>query len=723
MENKSSQQPAHNDDIISLSEVVGIILGGKWWIASAAAVFMVLSLVYLRLATPVYRADALIQVESNKSPLGSLVEMDMSDTFTGDSSAATEIEILRSRFILGQVVKSEKLNIVARPKYFPVIGEAVARRFRPDYNNNELFNSPLFGMGSFAWGGEAINVERFTVPVEGQKYTLTALKDNSYALDLNGELVLKGTVGESAVSRDQQVRLFVSRLNARPGTRFELTRQPVVNAIGSLSGRLSASERGRQTGILTLAMTGPDVQANNRHLNAIANQYLRQNIERVSAEAQNSLDFLENQLPEIQAQLKASESRLNRFQQENQTVDLPLETKAVLDQVVNIESQLAQLELQIQQMGKRYTHSHPLMVELLQQKSYLEGMRNKFVNQTAHLPTTQQEVMRLSRDVEVNTVVYTELLNKAQELRIVRASAVGNVRILDSAMSAIAPVKPKKRLVFVLATLLGGMLGTGIVFIREIMRQGVKKPEEIESRTGLPVYATVAESEQMHVLERNARKQGKGFVLADVAPADLSVEALRSLRTNLAFALMEAENNRIMITGPASGVGKSFVSTNLAMLLSENNQRVLLIDADMRKGNINRSIGQARENGLAEIIAGKLEPEAAIHSFNADLDVMTCGYYPPNPSELLMTPAFKELLEKVSAEYDAVIVDTPPILAVTDPVIVGKLCATNFMVVRAHRNPIREVQYACSRFELSGIHIKGCVLNGMIRSSFRYGYY
>ena len=331
--------------------------------------------------------------------------------------------------------------------------------------------------------------------------------------------------------------------------------------------------------------------------------------------------------------------------------------------------------------------------------------------------------MRLARDVEVNTLVYTELLNKSQELKIVKASAVGNVRILDSALSAIEAVKPKKALIFVLATLLGGMLGTGMVFIREMMKQGVKTPEEIESRTGLSVYATVSESDQMKVLERNAKKQGGSCLLAKMAPADLSIEELRSLRTNLVFALMEAENNRIMITGPAPGVGKSFISANLALLLAESNQKVLLIDADLRKGHINRQIDKPRENGLAEVIAGKLTASAAVCSVNDNLDVLTCGYYPPNPSELLMTPAFKQLLEEASAQYDVVVIDTPPILAVTDPVIVGKLCATNFMVVRAHQNPIREVVYAASRFEQNGVKIKGCVLNGMIQTSSRYGNY
>ena len=297
MENNSTHRADASDDIISLSEIVGIILNGKWWIASATGIFMLASLAYLWLATPVHRADALIQVESQKSPLGSLV--DMGEAFAGESAAVTEIEVIRSRFILGRVAETEKLNIVAEPDYFPVLGKAVARRFTP--GTDQAFNSPLLGMSGYAWGGESIAIERFKVPTEGESYTLVAGESGKYLLTLNGQKVLEGRVGESATSSARDVRLFISKLEARPGTRFNLAKLPMIRAIGGLSSRLSVSEKGRNTGILSLAITGPDKQANKRHLNAIAQRYLRQNVERVSAEAQNSLVFLEAQLPDVRA--------------------------------------------------------------------------------------------------------------------------------------------------------------------------------------------------------------------------------------------------------------------------------------------------------------------------------------------------------------------------------------------------------------------------------------
>ncbi len=721
---QQTQRPA---DVISLSEILEIILNGKCWIIGSTVLFAVGALFYLWIATPIYSANALVQVESQKSPLGGLVEM--SEAFSGESPSEAEIEVIRSRFVLGRVVENEKLNIVAQPDYFPVIGEAIARRYRPEPDSTERFNSPLLWMSSFAWGGERIQVARFNVPegLRDEGFTLVAGENGQYELRFDDQTVLHGRVGELSSTGSTSttiggIELFVTQLEARPGTHFTLAKLPLISAVQNLQERLSVSEKGKKTGVLSLSITGPSPAENRQTLEAVIQRYLRQNVERVSAEAQNSLEFLEAQLPEVKAEVELAESRLNRYRLENQTVDLTLETQAVLEQAVTIDTELAQLDIQIQQMSQRYTPSHPIMIELANQRKFLEERKKAFIGETENLPQTQQEVLRLARDVEVNTLVYTELLNKAQELKIVRASAVGNVRILDHALSAIKPVKPKKALIAVLATLLGGMLGMGMVFVRDMLRQGVKTPEEVEAKTGLPVYATIPDSEQLKLLERNARKSGRGdFLLARSAPKDLAIESLRSLRTNLAFALMEAPNNRIMITGPSPGVGKSFVSANLAELLAETGKKVLLIGADLRKGHLHKNFGLPGDKGLADML---VDPALnTIVPAGENLHMIAGGKYPPNPSELLMSPNFTQLLEKVSAQYDVVIIDTPPVLAVTDAAIIGEQCGTTFMVVRAELNPAREIDYATKRLQQAGVNVRGAVLNGLVKTSSRYGNY
>ncbi|PJE78776.1 Tyrosine-protein kinase wzc [invertebrate metagenome] len=718
-----SRPTVADDDVISLSEILDILIKGKWWIAGATLFFAVCSLAYLWVATPVFQSDALVQVESQKSPVGALV--DMSDMLGSESPSEAEIEVIRSRFVLGEVVDDLTLDIVAKPDYFPIIGQAVARRFSPDAEANEPLNSPWLWFSGYAWGGEAVKIERFETPDSqiGKTYTLVTGENNRYELyDEDDEKILVGKVGLSAVSRDNQVRLFVSELIARPQTRFNVIRQPMVTAINHLSKRLSVSEKGKKTGVLSLSLSGPSSVHNSHILEAIIQRYVRQNVERVSAEAQNSLKFLEHQLPDMKKDVELAESKLHRFQQENQTVDLTMETQAVLDQAVDIDTQLAQLDMQIKQMGQRYTKSHPVMEELQLQRQLIVDRKNKFSDEARGLPKTQQEVMRLARDVQVNTEVYTELLNKAQELKIVKASAVGNVRILDHALSAIEAVKPKKSLIFVLAVLLGAMLGTGFVFLRTMLRQGVKTPEEIESKTGLSVYATVPVSEQNRLLERNSHKNGDSCLLACSAPDDLAVESLRSLRTNLAFAMMEEKDSRIMITGSSPTVGKSFVSANLALLLAESGKKVLLIDADMRKGRLHHYFAVHRGKGLSDILAGNAD-SSAIRGINEKCHLLTAGRIPPNPSELLMSQSFSAFLEKASDVYDVVLVDTPPILAVTDAAIIGRQCSQTFLVAWAEKNTASEISYAAKRLQQAKVNVKGCILNGMVHTSSRYGQY
>ncbi|MGI2027825.1 polysaccharide biosynthesis tyrosine autokinase [Endozoicomonas acroporae] len=726
MNEQQRQLNSRPDDVISLSEILAIILNGKWWIIGSTLLFSLGALFYLWIATPIYSANALVQVESQKSPLGGLVEM--SEAFAGESPSEAEIEVIRSRFVLGRVVDSEKKAIVVQPSYFPVIGQAIARRYRPEAEGNTPFNSPLLWLSSFAWGGERIQVDRFTVPeaFQGQPFTLVAGKDGQYQLIFDDQPVLNGRVGEpsssGATGTPRGIELFVTKLAARPGTEFTLAKQHFITAIDGLGQRLTVSEKGKKTGVLALGITGPERAENRKTLEAIIQRYLRQNVERVSAEAQNSLQFLEDQLPEVRSELELAESRLNRYRLENQTVDLTLETQAILEQAVDIDTELAKLDIQMQQMGQRYTSSHPIMIELKNQRQFLSNRKKEFLGATEDLPQTQQEVLRLARDVQVSTQVYTELLNRAQELKIVKASAVGNVRILDHSLSTIEPVKPKKALIAVLATLLGGMLGMGLVFVRDMLNQGVKTPEEVEAKTGLPVYATVPESEQLKVMERNARKgSAGGFVLARSAPRDLAIESLRSLRTNLAFALMEAPNNRIMLTGPSPDVGKSFVSSNLAELLAESGKKVLLIEADLRKGNLNKVFGVKSDNGLAEMLVNPTLN--AIMPVGENLHLIAGGKYPPNPSELLMSPNFTALLEKMSNQYDVVLIDTPPVLAVTDAAIIGEQCGTSFMVVRAELNPAREIEYATRRLQQAGVNVRGAVLNGLVKTASRYGNY
>ncbi|HFQ4952815.1 TPA: polysaccharide biosynthesis tyrosine autokinase [Vibrio vulnificus] len=708
-QNRSSVD--NSSDEIDLGKLLGILLDAKWIILVTTFLFAVGGVAVALLSTPIYKADALIQIEQKSSGGISSLVGDMGELFSQESSATTEIEIIKSRMILGDTVDKFNLTTVAEPKYLPVIGKGLAR---------------------IAGKVNQIEISRYTVPEYAQemKHTLVVLdaEKKTYQLVRGDEqVVLQGAAGELA--KNDGYELFVTELRSHNEQEFSLSQQSRLEAIEWLKKNLAISERGKQTGILMLSFEGENRNQISEILNHISQTYFLQNVERNSAEAEKSLTFLKGHLPDIKNSLTTAEDTLNRFRQDNESIDLGLEAKSTLDVMVKLEAQLNELTFKESEISQRFTKDHPAYRSLLDKRETLLKERERLNQQVQKLPKTQREVLRMTRDVEVNQQIYIQLLNKVQELSIIKAGTVGNVRILDEAQSYAKPVKPKKPLIVVLATLLGGMLSVALVLVKAALHRGVENPDEIE-QIGLSVYASVPKSNlQLELANKLARKKRNTdlTLLAESNPADLSIEALRGLRTSLHFAMMEAKNNVLMISGPAPGIGKSFVSTNFAAVAAKTGQKVLLIDADMRKGYLQQCFGLNWENGLSDLLSGKVTRDVAVQSAKVEnLDIITRGQVPPNPSELLMHPRFKELVDWASENYDLVIIDTPPVLAVTDPSIVGAIAGTTLMVARFGQNTVKEIDVARSRFEQAGIEVKGVILNAIEKkasSSYGYGYY
>ncbi|PTP07425.1 tyrosine-protein kinase [Vibrio splendidus] len=709
----SQQSHTDNSDEIDLGKLLGILLDAKWLIMLTTFAFAVFGIAFALLSTPIYKADALIQIEEKSSGGISSMVGDMGELFSQESSATTEVEIIKSRMILGETVDKFNLTTVTSPNYAPIVGKGFAR-LTGDINH--------------------IAVSRFTLPSYANSYAHTIqiidAEQGTYQLVRDDErVILQGKVGELATADDYS--LFVAGFESHNGFEFSIGKRSRLEAIEWLKKSLSLSEQGAQTGILKLSFEGENKQQISAILNHISQIYFLQNVKRNSAEAEKSLEFLESHLPGIKSELTGYEDVLNNYRQKNESIDLGLEAQSTLKVMVELEAQLNELTFKESDISQRFTKDHPAYKSLIDKRKTLLGERERLNKQVQKLPKTQREVLRMTRDVEVNQQIYIQLLNKVQELSIIKAGTVGNVRILDDAQAYARAVKPKKPLIVVLATLLGGMLSVAFVLVKAAFHRGVESPDQIE-QIGLPVYAAVPKSDlQIELTNRfkSKKQQTKGTqaLLAESNPADLSVEALRGLRTSLHFAMLEAKNNVLMISGPAPGIGKSFISTNFAAVAAKTGQKVLLIDADMRKGYLQQSFGVNWDNGLSDVLSGKQEFAQSVKTTPVEnLDIITRGQVPPNPSELLMHPRFAELMEWAAKEYDLVIVDTPPVLAVTDPSIVGAFAGTTLMVARYGQNTIKEIDVARNRFEQSGIEVKGVIFNAIEKkasSSYGYGYY
>lgn len=720
----SPAQQRNDDDEIDLGRLFGLLIDHKWLIAGITASFAALGVVYALLATPIYQADALLQVEKKSSGMPALGEM--SDIFATESEAATEIEIMKSRMVVGAVVDQLKLTDVVQPNYLPIIGNFLARR---------------------AEEKDQVLIEKLAVPNDqlGKALNLE-FNDRLFTLyDADGDEVLTGVIGSPAEKGDWLVHIADA---ATPNTNeFTLVKKSRLKAITDVQEALGVSERGRQTGILSASIQNADGNYAQTVLDAVANEYMLQNIRRNAAEAENSLEFLQRQIPTIKDNLNEAENKLNQYRLESESVDLTLETEGLLERLVELEKRINELTLKESEVSRLYTNQHPTYQALIEQKAELQADRNRLAEQIKDLPETQQQVLRYTRDVEVNQEIYLQLLNRMQELNVMKAGTVGNVRILDEAVVKPEPVAPKKPLIVVLATMLGGMLAVGIVFVRAMFNRGVESSEQLEQE-GINVYASVPKSDMQESMNEKLVKLAKrkqtdavrAPLLAKEDPTDLAIESLRGLRTSLHFAMLEARNNIIMISGPSPGVGKSFVTGNLAAVLAQAGSRVLLIDGDIRRGYLHNMMNANNDNGLADLLVARRStpgggPDVSDIADSVDyapyiqsgyienLDFMPRGTSAPNPAELMMHNRMKQLMDQTSKHYDYVLIDTPPILAVTDAAIVGRYAGTTLLVARFGMTPSKELVHTVKRFEQNGVEVKGAILNSVERkASSYYGY-
>ncbi len=695
------------EDEIDLMDYLVTLLDARWFIIACLFFGALIGGLIGWIKTPVYQSDALLQIEdSQSSSIGGLE--DLNALLGSAAPTEAEIEIIQSRRILGAVVDELKLDIIAEPRRFPVIGEAIALRGHGlplDWLTDWL--GP-----SYAWDDESIAVSTLDVEPElwGETLDLVVGQNGAFSLfDADGRRLGDGRVGELLVL--PEVRLFVMNIHGTPGKHFLLTKLAREDAIAILHEALSVQEKGKSTGVLSLTLEDRDPVHAKTVLDAIANAYVRQNVERKSEEAQQSIEFLKKQLPLVKAQMDAAESKLNEYRLKHGSIDLKMEAQSILDQVVGVENAIAELDVKVEEIRARYTSNHPAMQTMLSKRQRLLHQKEALLAQVKSLPETEQKIIQLTRDTKVASELYTFLLNKYQELKVVKAGTVGNVRVIDFGNVPLHFVRPKRALIFVLSMTVALMLAVMLVFLRKAMNRAVEFPDEVEKRFGLPVYASVPHSAGQVELDR-AREDGSLSILADVLPQDQAVEALRSLRTSLHFALLEAKNNLVMITGPSPSVGKSFVSMNFASVLVQSNKRVLLIDADMRKGRLHHYVDGKRSPGLSGIICGDVVLSECIHElFDGKLHVVTAGKYPPNPSELLLHENFSKLLDEVSYIYDVVVIDTPPVLAVTDPVIIGKHCGSCFLLLRSGRHTEREIEQAYNTLKLASVDVDGVIFN------------
>lgn len=702
IDEKTASPDTNND--ADFKEIARRLWAGKSWLIIFMFAGLLVGVIMNLISAPMYRADSLVQIEEQS---GRLVLPTAINELTQDPARTiTEIEIMGSRKVIGSAVADLHLDWVVSPVHAPVIGEILARYAVPA--------PELPFLSAYARKGERIELDLLQVPPDwvNRVIRLTVTGPGNFTAVLPNGIALDGKVGQSLIDPRMGFAIRVGEMPSSVGRQFTVLQIDEATAISRVRSALTIAERGRQSSVIELRLVAESPTRATRILNAIMDAYLQQNVMHSSAEAANSLEFVEKNLAQAEEVVAKAEAALNAVRTANQSLDLNFEVQNLLTQVTTLERQLRELDGLEDDLKKRYTPNHPAYQQLLAERARVTADLDRLRGEVARLPDMQRDIVNLTRDLDLAQTVYRELLSRAQELRVMRASTIGNVRIIDTAYAPPVPISPRRSRNLVISLLLGLGLGIAVIYLQGWMRKGIDSPERLE-RSGYPVLATILYRRKFDA-SRGGSNGERIIPLSD--PSDVVVEGFRSLRTALHFSLAKAPNRAIMLTSPMPNAGKSFCARNFSAVAVGAGQRICLIDADMRRGNLRRHFSIPRgQVGLADYLAGTATlDEILVEGPTPGLWVIPAGKLPSDPLQLLMGPRLQTLVQQLDERFDLSIFDTPPGLPVTDPVIVAGAVGTTLVVVRQMNTTEAELSLLNTRLRKSGANIAGVVLNGFV---------
>lgn len=699
-----SPAPHSADEYFSLAPALAA-LRQHWLLAAIVAlVVFALGAAYAVLAPSVYQANVLIKVDLNDAAPPTIPPA-LSGILDLRTGTAAEIEMLRSRAVVSRAVENARLYIEARPKYVPLIGAWLARRDRS-----------LDGLVGAR--GDGIDVATFNVPETLMKKVFVLHLDsaNTYTLRHGTDVEIHGQLGKPAAQAVSggQVEIQVNAFHAEPGAEFRLQRFSTEAAVEALQKKLVVAEQGKASGIISASLNDTNPQFAKNVMNEIARQYLRQNVELKSAQAERSLAFLDTQLPQLKAAIEKSEASYNAFRNRRGAIDLSEEVKVLMQQLASAQTRLVELRQRRDELRTRFQNANPLIQGVDQQIRTVTAEIASLNTKLRGVPSTEQEMGRLTRDIKVNTDLYASLLQSAQQLRLVRASQVGSAQLIDAAVTPASPVKPPRLLIIAASAVLGLILGALAAIVRGMLSSCLNDQNALAQVAASPLMGVVPYSTNQARDVRRTRGPSEPLpLLARDTADDGAIEGLRALRAQLPRLMQDGGGNVVALVGAAPGAGASFIAGNLCALLAGAGQRVLLIDADVFQGQLHRHWGEEASPGLLDFLSGAAQAaEIVRQNVLPGLDFIARGRSTPQAGDDLAKPALAMLIQELSRRYDCVVMDAAPATAGSEALVVsahaGVVCGVTRRAVTT-RNQVEAMQ---ARFEQSGHPITLWIFNG-----------
>ena len=732
MDNHSKDLSRHNTDKDNdLLGLLLVLLRGWKIIALFAILGLIIGVLYVRYENPTFKSDALIQIDEtsqNLSGLGSnIAELLPPD----DSSMQAQIKLIRSRMVLEPVVDLLHLDIRLNDP-------AVSKIDRIKNNQTNVQMNTADGVVLETSDGR-VQVSQFNVSEDYLDKAFTLLRTNTGFVLSSGSEEFKGQLNKAHrfTGKSGLIEIMVNELPTGQHP-IDITKQSLQITTDSINSALSVVEEGTKTGIIELSLSGLNQKQVSLILEHIVLSYSAQNQARSSEQTIKTIEFMKKQIPALKQKLKESEAIFNKFRENSGTIDVAQEASILLSENAGLDTQISELKLKRADLTTYYTNDHPLVIQINEQLSVLNARKQQIDDTISALPEVQREFLTLSEDVNIDREIYLTILKNYEQLKIVKAGEVSAARIIDLPINTNRVITPKKQLIMTLATLAGALLGALLVFIMQMLRNVVKDPERIESKTGVPVIATIPRSAVLSRLSTN--KKAAPRMLAHVDNSSLSYEAIKSLRTRLILSMPTVISDSqkakvLLLTGESPDVGKSFISANLAEVFAQLNKKVLIIDADMRMGELHKVFGMSQYDGLADYLllddsslqlnqlsksadaqiindVSDFSLENFIHPSGIEhIDFMPRGKHPSDPESLLISEKFDALLTGLKSQYDYIIIDSPPLLAASDAMVLAQHADKVLMVTRYDDSMEKQLIYAVKQMHESDIQVDGIILN------------
>jgi len=676
--------------------LIQIMWRSRWIVLITTLGVLIGAFAYLQKATPIYTSTARIYVEQSGPKI-------MSETEEGVMTRSknylyTQAELLKSTPIISAALKMPGTNI----KQMKIL---------------ENVDNPIVFLKK-----NALDVS------VGKKDDIISISSDSPKPSEAAELVnavVDSYITHQATSKrstSAEVLKILQKEKTQRGTELSKQLNAMMDFRKENEGLAFESGRGN---VILVKLERLSTALTEAQLEAVASKAYVESIKRMIANPANLRQYVEAErarrfygsADNEEARLKSTLEELHR-----RRADRLRQLTAGHSAVVAIEGEIAQVNEQISKLDEAFAQAQIVISE----QQYLVA-KEKETELNKQYEEQRKEALVLNEQLAQYTLLQTEweqtkklcdiLDDRIKELNVTEDVGALNISILEVARPADKPSKPQKARIMAMALVLGLMLGGGLGLVRDFMDQRLRSAEEVSAILGIPMLGVVPSMAK----KQSVVARGK---MVELESNSAVAEAYRTIRTAVFFSVPKGKAKTVLVTSPGAGDGKSTLVSNLGIAMAQAGQSVLVLDADFRRPMQHTIFKTAKEPGLSNVLAGVAALDRAIRPDSlAGLDILTCGRDIPNPSEMLNSKAFAELLEELSGKYDRILIDSPPVMPVTDACILGAICDVTLLVLRAEKSTRKTAQHACDSLSGIGAQILGAVVNDVSRKKGWYGYY